>query len=169
MKNYEVLFSLLVIVLFLNSCKTEKPNTKENGFSTEERLYLGQELLNLTPVPFAPCLVTTGGWEYSGVFSPDMTEFYFLRKVIGVNEQEFVVYKNEGNKWNEKVMSSRQGQPFISTDGKTMHLGRRYKERLKNGNWSEIKKLDTPFDSLPIMRLTASSKATQSNLQVHTV
>lgn len=41
-----------------------------------------------------------------------------------------------------------------------MHLGRRYKERKKNGNWSEIKKLGTPFDSLPIMRLTASSKAT---------
>lgn len=160
MRNCIIKFSALVFILFLNACKTEKSNTKENDFSTEERLYLGQEPPSLTPEPFAPGLVTTGGWEYSGVFSPDMKEFYFLRKIEGVKEQEFVVYINEGNKWNQTVISSRQGQPFISPDGKTMHLGRRYKERMKNGNWSEIKKLDTPFDSLPIMRLTASSKRT---------
>ena len=40
-----------------------------------------------------------------------------------------------------------------------MHLGRRYKERTESG-WSEVKWLDPPFDDLPIMRLTASSKGT---------
>lgn len=137
-----------------------KSNTKENDSTIEESPYLGQKPPGLTPKPFASGLVTTGGWEYSGVFSPDMKEFYFLRQVKGTKEQEFVVYKNEENKWNETVISSRQGQPFISPDGKTMHLGRRYKELKKNGEWSEIKKLDAPFDSLPIMRLTASSKGT---------
>lgn len=151
---------MLVFVIFLNACKTEKSSSEENDSSFEERLYLDQEPPSLTPKPFAPDLVTTRGWEYSGIFSPDMKEFYFLRQVEGTKEQEFVVYKNEGNKWNETVISARQGQPFVSPDGKTMHLGRRYKERKKNGDWSEIKKLDAPFDSLPIMRLTASSKGT---------
>ncbi len=41
-----------------------------------------------------------------------------------------------------------------------MHLGRRYKEREENGEWSKIQKLESPFDTLPIMRLTASSKGT---------
>lgn len=41
----------------------------------------------------------------------------------------------------------------------TMHLGKRYKERTETG-WSEVKKLGAPFDKLPIMRLTASSKGT---------
>jgi Tol biopolymer transport system component len=160
LRNCIIKFSALAFILFLIACKTEKSKTKEKDSSTEERLYLGQEPLGLTPEPFIPGLVTTGGWEFSGVFSPDMKEFYFLRKNEGVKEQEFVVYIHEGNKWNQTVISSRQGQPFISLDGKTMHLGRRYKERKKNGNWSEIKKLGTPFDSLPIMRLTASSKGT---------
>jgi len=39
-----------------------------------------------------------------------MREFYFLRQVEGTKEQEFVVYKNEANRWNETVISSRQGQ-----------------------------------------------------------
>ena len=123
--------------------------------------YLGQKPPGLIPEPFAPDFVTTGGWEYGGVFSPDLKEFYFLRQVGETNkEQEFVVFKNENNTWNETVISSRKGQPFISPDGKTMHLGRRYMKRKESGEWSEIKKLDTPFDSLPIMSLTASSKGT---------
>jgi hypothetical protein len=51
------------------------------------------------------------------------------------------------------------GQPFISPDGKTMHLGRRYKKRSGDG-WSEIKPLGAPFDDMPIMRLTASEAGT---------
>jgi len=40
-----------------------------------------------------------------------------------------------------------------------MHLGKRYKERAQDG-WSEIKSLGSPFEEIPIMRLTASSKGT---------
>ncbi|QBA63994.1 PD40 domain-containing protein [Muriicola soli] len=160
MRDSMISFTVLAFIVFLSACKTDKSNTIDDGSSTVQSPYLGQKPPGLIPEPFAPDLVTTVGWEYSGVFSPDMNEFYFLRQVEGTEEQEFVAYKNAGNKWKETVMSSRQGQPFISPDGKTMHLGRRYKEREKNGDWSEIKKLAAPFDSLPIMRLTASSKGT---------
>lgn len=124
--------------------------------------YLGQEPPGLTPKTFAPGIISTEGWEVSGVFTPDMNEFYFIREV-GVNEgnpkQEFVVFKNENNRWEETVVSPRVGQPFISPDGEIMHLGKRYKERIDTG-WSEIKSLSSPFVDIQIMRLTASAAGT---------
>lgn len=156
-------FSVLVFATFFINCKADKSNTKENDSSTEESPYLGQKPPSLTPEPFAPGLVTTGGWEYCGGFTPDLKEFYFLREVGKTEEDkkmEFVVLRNNNNQWQESVISPRVGTPFISPNGKTMHLGRRFKERSNNGDWSEVKKLDSPFDSLPIMRLTASSNRT---------
>ncbi len=131
----------------------DKPSSGENS-------YLGQKLPGKTPEAFAPKLVTTTNWEYSGVFNPEMTEFYFLRQVEGSKEKEFVVYEKKADQWKEVVISSRQGQPFVSPDGKTIHLGNRYIERIDTNTWSDVKKLDSPFNKLPIMRLTASSKGT---------
>lgn len=158
MKNYN--FILLIVIIFLSACNTKKKESKNNDSPTIGSPYLGQKPPGLTPEPFAPSLVTTDGWENGGAFTPDMKEFYFLRQVGETNrKQEFVVYKNEGDTWKETVISSRKGQPFISPDGKTMYLGKRYKERTETG-WSEVKSLGSPFDSLPIMSLTASSKGT---------
>ncbi len=154
------LILLSVGVLFLNACNTKKERIENNDSSTTESPYLGQQPPGIVPEPFAPGMVTTKKWEYGGVFTPDLKEFYFLRQIEGVKKQEFVVYKNNENTWKETVISSRKGQPFISPDGKTMYLGRSYMERNNVGEWSEIKKLKSPFDSLPIMRLTASSKGT---------
>ncbi|WP_375203093.1 hypothetical protein [Hyphococcus sp.] len=124
--------------------------------ATIESPYLGQEPPGLTPVPFAPGMVTTNGWEYGGAFTPDMKEFYFLRTGEKENEQEFVAFQYTDNQWRETVISPRVGQPFVSPDGKTMHLGRRYMERTDAG-WSEVKFLEPPFKDILIMRLTASA------------
>lgn len=138
-----------------------------NSYSQEELLnlkgpYLGQKPPGLKPEPFAPGIVTTENWEYGGTFTPDLNEFYFVREV-GVGEEdkkmEFVVIQNINDKWRRSVISPRVGQPIISPDGKTMHLGKKYKERTKDG-WSEIKRLGSPFEEIRIMRLTASSKGT---------
>lgn len=153
-------FLVLAFAIILSACNTQRSKAQDDDSSAKETSYLGQQPPGLVPEPFAPGLVTTAGWEYSGVFSPDMKEFYFLRQVEGSKEQEFVVYEKQRNQWTETVISARKGQPFVSPDGKTMHLGRRYKERTDNGEWSEVKKLGPPFDTLPIMRLTASSKGT---------
>ena len=163
MMNNIIKFSILLLVLFLSACNTKPSNTKAGDSSTEESFYLGQKPPGLIPEPFAPGLVTTQGWEYCGGFTPDLKEFYFEREVGNSEEEkktELVVIENDDNTWQESVISSRVGTPFISPDGKTMHLGRRYKERNDNREWSEIKKLDSPFDSLQIMRLTASSRGT---------
>ncbi len=153
--------SVFVFVLLLNACTTKKQESKNNDSLTVETTFIGQKPPDLIPEPFAPGLVTTNGWENCGAFSPDMKEFYFLRQVGETNKkQELVVIQNKNNELLETVISPRAGTPFISPDGKTMYLGRRYKERTNNGEWSEVKKLESPFDSLPIMRLTASSKGT---------
>jgi len=149
----------LVLVLFLNACNTKKQHSKDSDSPTIESPYLGQKPPGIIPKTFAPGIVTTEHWEYSGVFSPDMKEFYFIRDHGRDTQQEFVVFKNTGSKWHETVISPRAGQPFIAPDGKTMHLGKQYMQRTETG-WSEAKNLDSPFDNMPIMRLTASSKGT---------
>lgn len=121
--------------------------------------YLGQKPPGSTPEIFAPGIVSTEGWEASGVFTPELNEFYFIRDSKESDKQEMVVFINTNNRWHESVVSARVGTPLIAPDGKTMHLGKRYKERTGTG-WSEVKKLEAPFDTLPIMRLTASSKGT---------
>ena len=150
-------------MLFLSACSNEKSSTKKENSSTKEGSYLSQKTPSLAPEPFAPGLVTTDGWEYGGVFTPDLKEFYFIREVIdnkGNSTQKFVLIQKKNGEWQDTIISDRVGQPIISPDGNIMHLGRRYKERIDIDEWSEIKKLGSPFDNLPIMRLTASSKGT---------
>ena len=122
--------------------------------------YLGQKPPGLTPEVFAPGIVSTDDWEKSGVFTPDLKEFHFIREVgdvEGNTKQVSIVIQYKNNQWKESVASSRMG--FISPDGKTMHFGRKYKERTEAG-WSEIKSLGTPFKDIRIMRLTVSAKGT---------
>jgi len=130
-----------------------------NNFPVLEGPYLGQKPPGLTPEPFAPGIVTTEHYELTGVFTPDMKEFYLIRDGGKYEKSSLVVFKNKNNRWHESVISPRQGTPFIAPDGKTMHLGSRYMERTEAG-WSDVKSLGSPFDGMPIMRLTASSKGT---------
>ena len=121
--------------------------------------YLGQKTPGLIPEVFAPGIVSTKGWEYGVVFTPDMKELYFIRERAEDKKHEMVVFQNKNNRWLETVVGPRVGQPFVAPDGKTMHLGKRYKERTDTG-WSERKSLGSPFEEIRIMRMTASSKGT---------
>lgn len=162
MRNYIYIISAIIFTIFLASCTTKQSDSKDDISSFIASPYLGQKTPGLTPEPFAPGLVTTLNWEIDGVFTPDLKEFYFIREVGEKEEDkkmEFVVIKYKDEQWQDSVISPRLGQPFISPDGQKLHLGRRYKERTDNG-WSEIKKLDTAFMQIPIMRLTASAKGT---------
>lgn len=121
--------------------------------------YLGQKFPDSIPEPFAPGIVSTDHYELTGVFTPDMKEFYFIRNGGKYEKPSLVVFKNENSRWREVVVSDRVGTPVISPDGKTMHLSKQYRNRTETG-WSDVKSLGSPFDDLPIMRLTASSKGT---------
>jgi len=123
--------------------------------------YLGQTPPGPLPQPFAPGIVTTDRFEYGATFTPDLKEMYFTRATGEGRNREFVVFKNEGGEWIETVISRAIGQPLISPDGKTMHLGRRYQERTTDG-WSEVKELDESFneENRFIMRMSSSENGT---------
>ena len=147
------------VILLLSTLIISCASYNQNEISDLDSPYLGQIPPSLIPIPFAPGIVATELWEYGGVFTPDMKEFYFLRAVEESEKREFVVFEYKNKQWLESVISSRVGQPFIAPDGKIMHLGKKYKERTEDG-WTEVKTLGAPFKDLPIMRLTASSKGT---------
>ncbi|MBI1394053.1 MAG: hypothetical protein GC152_15070 [Alphaproteobacteria bacterium] len=150
-------FMIALSVCLTAGCAAENSvggQTVDNAPDLQDR-YLGQAPPGSTPERFAPGMVSTEHWEYSGAFTPDLREFYFLRDGGKYERASFVVIRYEGGEWRESEISRRVGQPFISPDGKTLHLGRRYQERTSTG-WSELKELDAPFKDQQIMRLTAS-------------
>jgi len=165
MENLIIKFSILLSVIFLSACKTENSNAKENDSLTIENPYLGQKPPELTPIPFAPGLVSTEIYEYDGAFTPDLKAFYFIRRGEENKKSAFYEYKyNEINKiWEKSEVSSPWiGRPVIAPDGETMHLGDRYLKRTESG-WSELQKLEPPTvsnDSMYIMRLSPSAIGT---------
>lgn len=165
MKNSIIQLSVLLSVIFLSSCKTENDNTKENHSFKIGNPYLGQKPPGLTPIPFAPGLVSTEIYEYDGAFTPDMKAFYFIRRGEQNKKSAFYEYKyNEINGIWEKseVASPWIGRPVISPDGETMHLGDRYLKRTETG-WSQLQSLEPPIvsnDSMYIMRLSSSVNGT---------
>ena len=158
MNKTPILF-ILVLGLILNGCHTKNEQPEVSNVPTEVPTLLGQKPPGLTPEPFAPGMVTTEYYEYGCTFSPDMSEFYFIRDGGVLAESTFVMYQLIDTSWQESVISPRVGQAMISPDGKTMHLGRRYKERTETG-WSERKLLEAPFKDQRIMRMTSSANGT---------
>jgi len=159
-KAYFIL--ILVFALFLNACNTKNQKSKGSDSPIIENPYLGQKPPGLIPEAFAPGIVSTEHYEYSGTFTPNMKEFYLIRSGGKYKKSTFVVFQYKNNQWVESVVSKRVGQPMFSSDGKTMHLGGRYMERTKTG-WSDLKHLEAPFkdgSDMFIMRLSSSANRT---------
>ncbi len=149
----------ILIVVLLSACSTKKEKTKDSDTSITKDTYLGQIPPGLIPQLFAPEIIKTEFRQAAGVFTPDLKEFYFRRRGGEYKSNALVVVKYEDNKWNESLVAERAGEPFITADGKIMHLGKRYRERIPSG-WSEAKNLGAPFDNYRIMRLTSSINGT---------
>lgn len=158
--------AVATVVFLISACSqnsnldpTSSNPVNDTNSSAPEWSYLGQKTPGLIPEAFAPGLVSTEHWEGSGVFTPDMKEFYLRRRGGKYEAMASTVFQYKDDQWQESIILPRMGQPFISPDGQTMHLGRRYKERTETG-WSEIKNLGGKFEDIRIMRLTSSSKGT---------
>jgi hypothetical protein len=152
-------YILPVVPLLLSGLMMSSVIQAQDELPIPDGPYFGQASPGSTAKVFAPGIVSKKGWDYGGTYTPDMKEFYFARMNEETQKREFIVFEYKDNQWQQSVMSPRQGQPFISNDGKIMHLGNRYKERTEAG-WADIKNLGAPFDDIRIMRLTASSKGT---------
>jgi hypothetical protein len=153
MKRIYVLVSLFIIL-----------SISSKGYSQDEipvfeGTYLGQNPPGLMPELFAPNLIKTDHREAEAAFTPDLKEFYFRRRGGEYKKNTLVVIQYKDNQWIESVVPPRAGEPFISLDGKTLHLGKYYREHTVEG-WSELKSLGAMFEDFRIMRLTASVKGT---------
>jgi len=158
-----LIFSALTLAL--NACNHKEQKSKVNKEASLEDVYLGQKPPGLTPIPFAPGLVSTDLPEVNSAFTPDMKAFYFIRRGEENKTSAFYEYKyNDTNgEWEKSELASPWiGRPVISPDGETMHLGDNYLKRTESG-WSELKKLEPPTvsnDSMYIMRLSSSENGT---------
>lgn len=148
---------LLTSLISLNTVFAQENNVNDPS-ALLEGPYLGQKPPGLAAEVFASGIVSTALYELFSAFTPDMKEFYFVR-YDEEDKPSMIVYKSQNNQWHKTIIGPRVGEPFISPDGKTMHLGSRYMERTDAG-WSELKSLGSPYTEFDIMRLTASSKGT---------
>jgi hypothetical protein len=145
--------------LLLSALSMDSKGSAQEELSVLEGPYVGQKPPGTIPKAFAPSGISTERRDHSGFFTPDMTEFYFTRRSNIDKKWSLVVFKSENNQWRESVVGPRVGRPIITPDGKTMHLGKHYKQRTKAG-WSELKSLGPPFKDFRIMRLMSSAKGT---------
>lgn len=154
MKKYNSI--LLIITIFLSACVTKKQESKNNDLPTIENTYFGQKPPGSNPEIFAPRIVSTEQSEPAATFSPDLKKIYFRKYDEGLENDALAAIQYKDNLWTETFVVPR-GE--ISPDGKILYIGNEYREQTSSG-WSEMKSLGAPFDSIPIMRLTASSKGT---------
>ena len=122
---------------------------------------MGQKPPGLVAEPFAPGIISKGGWEIEGVFAPGMKEFYFTTRSSKDAPITVIGFRQQNNVWNKYIEFKRRGEVSFSPDGSRMHMAKGYKDRMGDG-WSERKSLGPLFDreDWGIMRLTASAKGT---------
>ena len=151
----------LLGILFIVACNSKSHNSKDNQLSATDDIpiYLGQNPPGLTPELFAPDIIRTEFREGAYAFTPDLKEFYLRRRGGQYTHNTLMVIKYEDNQWTESLVAPKGGEPFITQDGNTMHLGRRYRTRTAQG-WSDDKPIAPPFDTYRIMRLTVASNGT---------
>ena len=155
MKKLYFIFTLIV-VLVLHACKTRKKKGNDADFPHMEAPVFAQKPPGSIPEVFAPRMVSTAQGEQAVDFSPDVKEIYFRKFDEGLKDSALVAIQYKDNEWTETFVVPR-GE--ISPDGKILYKGNEYREQTPSG-WSAVKPLGAPFDSIPIMRLMASSKGT---------
>ncbi len=129
MRNNNFIFFLLVFILFFYACNTKKHESKDSDLPITSDTYFGQKPPGLTPVLFAPGVISLDGRFESAVsFSPDLDEIYFSAYSEG--ENTFIYFsKLEGNEWSPvKRVNFTNGKkqtemhPFVSSNGKRIYF-----------------------------------------------
>ena len=150
------------LVLLLPALTVSCGNSAEGGFPPLEGRYLGQTPPGSTPEVFAPGIVNTEeNREVEGMFSADMTAFYFVRRPMGEESSSNVVVgiSYEDGQLQESVVHRGESEPSVAPDGERLYFKTNYIERTDAG-WSELRSLGAPFDEIDIMRLSASENGT---------
>lgn len=151
--------SIALLLATLSTIAIGSESSTQQASATREGPYVGQKPPGLAPELFTPGILSSEYRDWGGNFTPDMKEYYVSRRNHETGKSSIILIKSENNQWRESVIwpSGRGGS--ISPDGKTMHIGRQYRER-KGETWSELKSLGPLFEEFRIMRLTASLEGT---------
>ncbi len=122
---------------------------------------MGQTPPGMVAEPFAPGVISTGGWELEGVFAPGMNEFYFTTKDAEDTRGYIIGFRRVDDVWRKYIQLPRRGEIVFSADGNRMHMAKGYRDRVDDG-WSDLKSIGPMFDheGLGIMRLSPSQPGT---------
>ncbi|MEQ9467936.1 MAG: hypothetical protein RLN88_11030 [Ekhidna sp.] len=163
MENHIIKFSVLVFIIFLSACKTDKSKAKDDDSSTKESFYLDQKPPGLIPEVFAPDVVSINGrFESTISFSPDLKELYFEAKHEDEASQIYFSKLVNGTWTPIKKANLTKGNkkeemhPFVSPDSKRIYFTAFdstfsderiwYVNRFENG-WSDAIKLNSPVNN----------------------
>jgi Tol biopolymer transport system component len=157
MSRSQILEGLFLSTILLSlACRGQDEPSQLTG------RYLGQDPPGLTPVLFAPGVVSTEVNELNAAFSPDGNELYFSVRRAGRNTLMKVSVEN--GRWTERSVVAFSGEysdvdPFVSADGERLYYSSMrpltgsgdakdsdiwYVERREGGDWSEPVNLGTP-------------------------
>ena len=79
-------------------------------FPVLKGLYLGQKPPGITPIMFAPGIISTTSHEFSTCFSPDGKEIYYARRIPELRDQAVImVSKLVNGSWTEPTIA-----PFVN-------------------------------------------------------
>ncbi len=142
---------MLLTIMFLNACTDEKQETEASQTTSEGETYFGLKPPGMTAEALVPGIISEQGWELGGVHGPGMDEFYLISTTEEPYRPLVMSFRLENRVWKK--------YEFRPSGSNIMYDKDKYIERTDSG-WSEIKSLGAPFDTIPIMRLTASSNGT---------
>ncbi len=128
---------LMVFITSINLAFAQNKVEDKANHTTVENHYFGEKPPGLTPVLFAPDIVSPEGHFEGGTFSPDMKEYYFSRKNGKYKKRTFFVIRYENGSWGNESETDIKW-PQFSRDGNIMYVGKEYRERIDMG-WSEPK------------------------------
>jgi len=155
---------VIFIAVLVAAIVTCSKSYSQDEFPVLKGPYMGQKPPGMMAEPFAPGIISKDGWELEGVFSPNMTEFYFTLD-RGTDDDSFsptvIGFRQQNDVWTKYLEFPRRGETAFSPDGKRWHMAKGYKDRIGDG-WSVRKSLGPMFDRKDwgIMRLSASAMGT---------
>ncbi len=152
MKVYNIIILILTSAFFLYGCNAKEQHTHDNDSQSNKDLYYGLKPPGLVSEPLELIDFSKENWKLGEIHDSNMEEFYLSSSEINVPFRPMVIsFRKEKNTWKK--------YDFYYTGGNTLYSNDKYIERTETG-WSKIKNLGVPFNSIFIMRLTASSKGT---------
>ncbi len=111
---------LFMIFFFAGNCSINKEHSDLKG------PYLGQDPPGMTPVLFAPGIVSGGNIDWTTTFTPDGLELYYT--IAPLDNMVLVCMKSENGVWQKPHIPAfaesfnNYADPYVAPDGKRLYF-----------------------------------------------